>query len=358
MTLEDIYLLKAIFSWAILMLEFPSGVLADRIGRRRCLIFGQGALLIGWVWYCLAHNFWGFVGAELCLAVGMSLLSGADSSLLHDSLEGLNESHRYAAIESKGTSLRLVVFAICCLIGAPLYDWDPHLPFYATALGPLVGLGLAFGFAEPPSKGQGREASMWKDVWQTAGRVFQHQDRRRLIIFRAALMLGYSCLYFIYQPIMVESGLDVKYFGLFYALMNLATAPAVRGAGVMVERYRRPVLLWSLLILDLLPFGILAFWDGQFALLALLAHFFLKSSLRPILNHYLLEEADGDKSSIISASAFCDRLFFMTASLVLGGLSGFDLSSLIRLEGIVLALILLPLGIWLTRPRPQLGVNR
>ena len=51
MSLADIMILQALFGVAVVVFEFPSGYLADRIGRRRSLLIGASLSIVGWLAY-------------------------------------------------------------------------------------------------------------------------------------------------------------------------------------------------------------------------------------------------------------------------------------------------------------------
>jgi fucose permease len=85
----DIYVLQAAFALASVLLEVPTGLVADRLGKRASLLSGQIAVAVGCVIYALGTGFWSFLVAEVVLALGVSLLSGADAALLYDSLQRL-----------------------------------------------------------------------------------------------------------------------------------------------------------------------------------------------------------------------------------------------------------------------------
>src|SRR6185436_8271066 len=51
LTLTEIMLLQAIFGSASVLLEFPSGYLADRVGYRTALVAGVLLWTVGWVLY-------------------------------------------------------------------------------------------------------------------------------------------------------------------------------------------------------------------------------------------------------------------------------------------------------------------
>src|SRR5262245_17225183 len=55
MSLADIMVLQAIFGLAVVIFEFPSGYLADRVGYRRSILTGTTLLLAGWLLYTRRH---------------------------------------------------------------------------------------------------------------------------------------------------------------------------------------------------------------------------------------------------------------------------------------------------------------
>jgi choline dehydrogenase len=57
MSLADIMILQALFGVAVVVFEFPSGHLADRIGRRRSLLMGASLSIVGWLAYTRAGSF-------------------------------------------------------------------------------------------------------------------------------------------------------------------------------------------------------------------------------------------------------------------------------------------------------------
>ncbi|MFP3860730.1 MAG: MFS transporter [Bacteroidales bacterium] len=87
LSMQDIFTLKAAYSIAIVLLEIPSGYIADVLGRKKTLIIGAFLGFAGFLIYDFSFNFWGFLMAELVLGIGQSLISGADSALLYDSLK-------------------------------------------------------------------------------------------------------------------------------------------------------------------------------------------------------------------------------------------------------------------------------
>jgi MFS family permease len=85
------FILQAWFLFWIFTLEIPTGVVADKFGRKvsvalGCLLFAADLLFFG-----LSRNYYLLFLAEFLGAVGMTFISGADQALFYDSLIEIDE---------------------------------------------------------------------------------------------------------------------------------------------------------------------------------------------------------------------------------------------------------------------------
>lgn len=101
----DIYLLQAIYSISVAVLEIPSGYMADVVGRKKTLILGSILGTVGYLIYACSNGFYGFLLAEITLGLGGSFISGADSAMLFDSLAASKHQHKYLQFEGRITSI-------------------------------------------------------------------------------------------------------------------------------------------------------------------------------------------------------------------------------------------------------------
>jgi len=86
MTATEYGALQAIYYWAVMATEVPSGVVADRLGRRGTLAIGALVNGVGCWIFAVSHDFGTFAAGEVLFALGTALISGADSAMLFDSL--------------------------------------------------------------------------------------------------------------------------------------------------------------------------------------------------------------------------------------------------------------------------------
>jgi MFS family permease len=86
LNVTQVFILQSVYSLSIVLLEIPSGYFADVLGRKNTISLGAILGFVGYAIYSVTSGFWGFFIAEVLLGFGQSMISGADSALLYDSL--------------------------------------------------------------------------------------------------------------------------------------------------------------------------------------------------------------------------------------------------------------------------------
>ena len=95
-----IMILQAVFLLSAFIFEIPTGVIADRFGRKPSLILATVAVIIGIIIYVSYPSFWIFAIAEVFWGLSLALFSGAGEAFLYDTLKQLKrekESKKYFA---------------------------------------------------------------------------------------------------------------------------------------------------------------------------------------------------------------------------------------------------------------------
>ena len=100
--------------------ELPTGVIADRIGRRASIVIGQvliAACLLGQV---TSSNYWVFLTLFIGQGVGMACVSGSDTALLYDLLVRGGATAGYVKIKSRFTMLGTVTSGVAIVLGGQM----------------------------------------------------------------------------------------------------------------------------------------------------------------------------------------------------------------------------------------------
>ncbi len=326
--LQEVYWLQGLYAVAVVLLEVPTGMVADRLGKRTSLLLAEVMLLLGAGVYGLGHGFWSFLVAEVILAVGVALYSGADSALLYDTLMGLDRQDEYRAHEGRAKGWQLVSIAVSALVGGVLGDWDLRATCFASMVGPALALGVAFRFTEAgtstsPSDGAEAEAgglaaylALLKEALRFVGK---HRLVRWYVGFLAILSASGGWLLWLYQPYMELTGLPIWAFGGAFAVYNLTAALASRRAHDFDNLLGPRGALVGLGTLQVVTPLLMALLITPFSFLFVVGHQVVRGIGRPLVSERILRYTYADKrATVLSLANLMGRLFFAISAPILG----------------------------------------
>lgn len=98
MTVAEIFFSEALAVALVFVLDAPSGVVADMIGRKKCVVIGRFCLLLSMIFFAFMEKAWHAYVANFFWAVGISLRSGAESAMIYDELRRRNALNEYPAL--------------------------------------------------------------------------------------------------------------------------------------------------------------------------------------------------------------------------------------------------------------------
>lgn len=110
----------AVHSAVAIVLEVPSGALADAIGRRRVMLTGALLTVLSLLAFAVAQSVGAFMASVALLAAGRALISGSLEAWYVDSLRSLDPLAPLARGLSRGTAAEGIAMALGALAGGAL----------------------------------------------------------------------------------------------------------------------------------------------------------------------------------------------------------------------------------------------
>lgn len=253
-------------SWAalwVMLLEVPTGVIADKFGRKYSLVLGGIIVIMAALLYGSVPRFEVFLLAEFLFALAIALQSGADEALLYDTLKENDQEHEASKIIGRTESIRFLGLLSAAPIGsfiAAKYGLNYPLLFTATPF--LIGTILAWSIKEP-SIHRGSEKRRYLDIAKKGLSFFYNHKVLRLVAADAVIVsvAAYYVVWF-YQPILQELNVPIFWFGYFYVLMavteilvssNYAFLEKVFGSKKTYLRFSAIVSALAFIIVAIIP---------------------------------------------------------------------------------------------------------
>jgi len=126
--------IMGVYSLVIVLLELPTGGLADAIGRKTVSLLAQGLNLAAGMVLLLSFSFEGFLLAMILLGIGRALSSGALDAWFVDSLQAVEPDIDLQPPLAQAGTVTLLALGLGTLLGGFLPELFPGLAAEGTAL--------------------------------------------------------------------------------------------------------------------------------------------------------------------------------------------------------------------------------
>lgn len=141
---SEIFKIQSIYYLVFCLLEIPTGLIADLVGYRFCLIAGAFTLVLANLMIPFSGHYDGFLVHFILIALSRSFVSGASSAYLYASFVEKNNLNAYKDAEGKARAYSLIGKIICWSCVGPIMHFHLTLPYWLTALNAAIALLFAF----------------------------------------------------------------------------------------------------------------------------------------------------------------------------------------------------------------------
>ena len=191
LTMAQFAILNAVWAVSIVLLEVPSGALADKLGRRPMIIIASVLMilemsLIAFVPFGNANLiFWVWVLNRILSGAAEASASGADEALAYDSLPEGEQEAQWPKVLARLMTLSSCAFVVAMLVGGAVYDHSflnnllgtdfaketvIRFPIYLTLISALIALPISLLMKEPVTQSEDLASdSLWTSIHKTGG---------------------------------------------------------------------------------------------------------------------------------------------------------------------------------------------
>ena len=132
-----------------LLLEIPTGALADLLGKKKAIQLAMFFLASGSLAMGLSQSTPFLIITMAVVQIGLAFYSGSVEALVYDSLLDEHKQHHYDRVIASGMIIMNVASAVATALGGWLFDWQFRSPLIAWSIGNWLGFILSFWLSEP-----------------------------------------------------------------------------------------------------------------------------------------------------------------------------------------------------------------
>ncbi len=223
-SLFQIQVLQSWFMFWIFILEIPTGVAADRFGRKFSLGLGGIVTALAVVLYGSLARFEVFLLGEFLFAMGVAFISGADDALLYDALKESGQEQESKKVFGSARSFELSAMFLSALLGGFVASkFGLNAPMYLSFIPFFLATITAFLIKEPRRSENVSESRRYLDIVRKGISFLKSHYQLKLLAIDAVLVSG--AVYFVvwfYQVVLEQLKIPVIYFGYFNAFLVLS----------------------------------------------------------------------------------------------------------------------------------------
>lgn len=327
-----IFLLEAAFVFWVFILEIPTGVVADKYGRKTSIILGGLAFAVCVSIFGIINNYFAFFIAEFFGALGFTLLSGADRALIYDSLIQVRKESEAKIIlsryESAGTIGILVGFPIGSLVaGSAVLPYPQTLPLTFILSGISILLISLVGFTLKEPERKEKVHGFIKEGIEGFKYIFKENSLRVFALNFALISSTTFFMFWFYQSLAGIAGIDVRYNGFIGAGFNLFSLILLLSIKHIEKLFgMKNTLFYSALLPGLFFIGLYFFRNVYFVLIAIFMITGLKIMRSPVLSDFMNKHIESrNRATVLSGVSMLEKIIIMILYPVVGLLADYSL---------------------------------
>jgi MFS family permease len=319
MGMQEIFVLKSIYSLAIVALELPSGWMADVWGRKKTLLLGAVLGSAGFLMYSFSYGFWAFVAAEVVLGAGHSFVSGADSAMLYESLKADKKSDKYVKHEGQIASAGNFAEAIAGIAAGFLAAMSLRTPFYFQFAVATLAVPAAFSLKEPVLRAATHLHSVKHMGLSIKNTLWKDADLRTAILLSSVTGTATLTFAWLVQPFFKAIELPVEWFGILWTALNLSVGVSSAFAYRFESKFSRKnevLFIIGMLALGYFLSGFAVLREG---LIFLFLFYLARGLATPVFKNYINQYTPSEiRATILSVRNLVIRICFAVIGPLLG----------------------------------------
>lgn len=214
--------LFAIQTMACSCLEIPSGILSDKLGRKKIMIISSIFWLLSFIFYSSAHSYLTLVIGSILYGLGNAFSSGNDDALLFDTLRDIKADKKYHKIYSKIFSYSQLGLALASLVGGVIAFYSLRLTVILSIIPFAIIVLISFMVKEPKVVRQSK--FHYKKHFILSLQNLWRNRRLRYMSLANSLHYGLNEAAFDFNSVFIKQFVPIWSLGIFRAMGHLTNS--------------------------------------------------------------------------------------------------------------------------------------
>ena len=271
------------------------------------------------------------------MGTGQSLVSGADSALLYDTMIKYNREDEYLKYEGKVTMVGNFSEAFAGICGGLLATSSLRLPFYCQVGVAFIGIPAALFLREFHAR------KHIENPIRNIGAIIRYSliTNKSLcynIIFSGIIGTATLTMAWFVQPVLIHIALPTAWFGIVWTILNLTVGIAALYSDALNARLGENKTYIFILLFIVGGYLSVAYSLNYFSLFLLFIFYIVRGFATPILKGYINRQTFSEmRATVLSIRNFIIRLIFAVMAPFIGWLNdAFSLAFALQIAALII----------------------
>ncbi|MHC4660907.1 MAG: MFS transporter [Planctomycetota bacterium] len=323
----EIFVLYAINSTVVFLLEIPSGVFADQFGKKASLVFSRFCLIPAYLTFAIADTFWLFLIAMILTGVNKAFKSGTHKAYIYDYAGQNKVDVTFSEIIGKGKFWSRIGEAFACAVGGVIASKYGFNTVFLFALAPAtLNIINALTYSRIEEKHKATEFKLKSHFNHVCDSLREIRDKKivyRIIINAAIFSFCLEAAEKFFQPYMERMEIPIMWFGYIYMGVLLVSAFGTRYAYVFEKKFTRNRIANTMGWLAVIPVVVVGLkFTSAAGIFLFMSIIFLRTVRRPaVITELNCHIPSSKRATILSIDALSKALLALLLLPVVGYLS-------------------------------------
>ena len=175
--------LFSIAMFASALFEIPTGILSDKIGRRKTVIIGAAAAVLSVICYAIGSGYVFLAIGALFEGISRALYSGNNDALLHDSLRDLKKTEFYDHYLGKISAMFQAALTVGTVIGSVIAYFSYSWVMWLSVIPQIICFVISFSITDPKKQTQ-ETTNIYSHLASSIRHILKNKKLRLLSIYQ------------------------------------------------------------------------------------------------------------------------------------------------------------------------------
>ena len=324
--------LWGIITAVIFLTEIPTGLIADKIGRKKSVMIALFLQLIGEIAFIFAQNYYQFILISIIAGIGFAFQSGCLQALVYDSLKQDNkESEMKKATGITGAffqSGHILGALASSLLVANLAPTRITFAIILTAVSVFVAFLISFLIKEPTIEYTHQEQSPIKIFTESVKLIRNNKLLRRIVWLGVFTTPFVGYLRNFHPPYFDLAGIEARWLGLSLGLGGVIAVMASKYAYKIEEFFGVKVgMLLATLIPGFIYLSMAYVFSPVLSILLFVLNYGSMSLQNPLLADYYNRHIRSEiRATALSTINMISSIYITLIGLLIGWIADFKLA--------------------------------